>query len=306
MSMSHSEGCNGNKRAGVDEPASPFHLYDGGGVVGGAVLVSVPHAGRDYSPEILARSRLSQERLRLLEDRYADVLVEPLVEAGKTVLIARTPRAVIDLNRDERDIDPLMVHGIPYGAPLMQSIKQRGGLGLFPRSLPATGDLWRGAMSWEEAQARVADVHQPYHATLAGLIERVWAVHGTALLLDVHTMPPLISRHYAGEVADIVIGDRFGGSCSSRLSGIAQDVVAQHGFRCALNHPYAGSYLIERHGNPTKGRHALQIEISRALYLDAAFDCLSSGVGQIQTLLTELVQVLEQELTNRPFAQAAE
>jgi len=303
--MISNERRNGSAAADTGGASGAFDLYDGG-VTGGAVLVSVPHAGRAYPPEILARSRLPEEKLRLLEDRYADALVEPLVQAGKSVLIARTPRAVIDLNRDERDIDPCIVHGIPYGWPLMQSIKQRGGLGLFPRSLPAIGELWRGAIEWEEAQARIAHVHRPYHAALAGLIERAWSTHGAALLLDVHSMPPLASRRYCGDAPDIVIGDRFGASCSSRLSAIAQAVVARHGFTAALNHPYAGSYLIERHSSPAKGRHALQIEISRALYLDAAFDRLSHGVERIRALLSELVHVLEEELTNHSLAQAAE
>ena len=36
------------------------------------------------------------------------------------------------------------------------------------------------------------------------------------------------------------------------------------------NRPYAGGYIIQRHGDPKAGVHALQVELSRDLYLDEA------------------------------------
>ena len=39
------------------------------------VLLSVPHAGRDYRPELLGAARLSKAQLETLEDRLVDRLV---------------------------------------------------------------------------------------------------------------------------------------------------------------------------------------------------------------------------------------
>lgn len=289
--------------------AGPLFEWRGDGPGEGAagpVLLSVPHAGRAYAPAVLARSRMGLSHLQRLEDRHADLLIEDLAARGCRALVARVPRAVIDLNRDPRDIDPVLVHGIPHGEPLIQSAKQRGGLGLFPRSLPRSGDLWRGAMGWDEASSRIAQMHRAYHGELERALDRLCRHHGQALLVDVHSMPPLLPSGRNGERADVVIGDRFGASASACLSEMAGSVLRAEGLRVALNHPYAGSYLIERHGQPGRGRHALQIEISRDLYLDGALEEPGAGLARMRGALTRLVEALERELSRDRWSEAAE
>ena len=276
----------------------------GSGSSGGPVLFSVPHAGRDYPASVLARSRLPEDALQRLEDRYADLLVTELVADGHVTVVAKAPRAVIDLNRDPRDIDLCTVSGIPRGLHLVQSPKQRGGLGLFPRFLPRVGDLWIGPLSWEAAESRIRTIHAPYHAEIERQIDLIAGRHGQAVLLDVHSMPPLSSGG-AGR-ADIVIGDRFGVSASPRLADIVRAVAIGHGLAAAVNHPYPGYYLIERHGRPRSGRHALQIEISRDLYLDEALDEPGPGLPAIRAMLAEMAEALADELTRGGFAVAAE
>src|SRR3712207_4916718 len=83
-------------RVGPDQPASP-------------VVLSVPHAGRGYSEALLKSSRLPRSALESLEDRLVDRLVWRATAAGATAIIARAPRAEIDLNRDERELDPALI-----------------------------------------------------------------------------------------------------------------------------------------------------------------------------------------------------
>lgn len=269
------------------------------------IVFSVPHAGRDYPASVLARSRLPVDVLQRLEDRYADLLVTELVAAGHVAVVAKAPRAVIDLNRNPRDIDVCTVSGIPRGLHLVQSPKQRGGLGLFPRFLPRVGDLWTAPLGWEEAESRIRLIHAAYHAEIERQIDRIAARYGQALLLDVHSMPPLTSGGGAAR-ADIVIGDRFGVSASPRLADIARATAQRHGLAVAVNHPYPGYYLIERHGRPKAGRHALQIEISRDLYLDDALDGAGPGLPAIHAMLADVTEALAEELTRGDFAVAAE
>lgn len=271
------------------------------------VLISVPHAGRDYPAGLLARSRVSFECLMRLEDRYADHLIEPLIAAGYGAVVARAARALIDLNRDARDVDARAVSGIPRGTPLIVSAKQRGGLGLFPRSLPRVGELWRAPMRWQDAVQAVEQVHQPYHAAVAERLAAIRAIYGEALLLDVHSMPPLEGEKFA-DVArpDVVIGDRFGASATPRFAEAARSVVMRHGLVAAVNHPYPGSYIAERHGRPASGIHAIQIEISRDLYLDARLDAPGTGMAATRAMLRDLAAALSEELRGGALPIAAE
>ncbi len=40
------------------------------------------------------------------------------------------------------------------------------------------------------------------------------------------------------------------------------------GLRVRRNKPYAGGFITERYGAPADARHAVQIEVNRALYMD--------------------------------------
>ncbi len=277
----------------------------GGGPAVAPILFSVPHAGREYPASLYARSRQPIDVLKRLEDRYADLLVTEQVAAGYVAVVAKAPRAIIDLNRNPRDIDPCTVSDIPRDVHLIQSPKQRGGLGLFPRFLPRVGDLWTAPLGWDEAETRIRLIHAAYHAEVEGQIDRAVARYGQALLLDVHSMPPLAGGGAVAR-ADIVIGDRFGVSATPRLADVARVIAQRHGLAVAVNHPYPGYYLIERHGRPRAGRHALQIEISRDLYLDDALDKAGPGLPAIHALLADMTEALSTELVRGDFAVAAE
>jgi N-formylglutamate amidohydrolase len=270
------------------------------------VILSVPHAGRSYPDDVLAAARVRPAVLRRLEDRWVDLLACPLIARGYSVLIARAPRAMIDLNRHEREIDPGMIADIPREAVLQSSAKLRGGLGLCPRRMPGASDLWQRPMPWTEARHRIEQLHRPYHAAVARLMTAARQAHGHAILIDLHSMPPLPPPAAGQAPPGIVLGDRFGRSASTRLIGLAADVVASHGVGVAQNHPYAGDHLIERHGRPEKGLHAIQVEIDRLLYLDAALDRPGPGVARMQAIVTDLVEALAVELPRTDYALAAE
>lgn len=269
------------------------------------VILSVPHAGRDYPAPMLAQSRVPVSILRRLEDRYADLLIHGLILAGHDAIIARTPRALIDINRDAREIDPAMIRDLPHGQPTIASAKLRGGLGLFPRRIIGAGELWGAPLEWMEAKRRIVEVHQRYHTALAAMMARARDAHGFAILIDIHSMPPLPDP-VTEPRARIVLGDRFGRSASSRLMTLASDICAGKGFVAARNHPYPGNYLLDRHGRPDQGFHAIQIEVDRSLYLDAAFDRPAAGVGAIAALLANLAEAFAKEFPRAGWSLAAE
>jgi N-formylglutamate amidohydrolase len=265
------------------------------------VVISVPHAGRVYPLEMADKVRLPLDRLRPLEDRHADLLADQARMRGIATLIAQTPRSWIDLNRSEGDHDPLLV-ALPPGVRAGSGPKVRAGLGLVPRRLARGGDIWRSSLSLAEVESRIERVHQPWHQALNALILEARRAFGSAILIDLHSMP----TPAGADAPQIVVGDLFGRSASGRLTQCALSVVESQGFRAALNAPYAGGYILERHGRPALGIHALQIEVDRALYLDFAHDRPTAKVAHVQQLVVKLADALASELLSAPLPLAAE
>ena len=292
---------------GTGSPTEATAAYDlhGPALSNSPLIVSVPHAGRDYSPELLELARVRPDMLRRLEDRWADMLASPLIARGYSVLIARAPRAMIDLNRHERELDPGMVIGLPRDLPLQSSAKLRGGLGLIPRRLPGAPELWQGPLPWDEVRQRIEAVHRPYHARLAQMMTAAREQHGHAILLDLHSMPPLPPPSAGQAAPGLVLGDRFGRSAAARLMSLADDVATGYGVLVSQNRPYAGDHLIERHGRPERDFHALQMEVDRALYLDVTLDRPGPGLARMQGVVTAIAEALANELP-RSYAMAAE
>ena len=273
------------------------------------VLIAVPHAGRCYPEALLARMRHPGEARLRLEDRFADLIAEAVArETGAALIVAHAPRAMIDLNRAPDDIDWDMVSG-PAPERRTRSAagrRARSGLGLVPRRLPGMGELWKRPLEPGELNARIGGIHQPYHAVLGRTLERLRDRWGAALLIDLHSMPPLGPKHGRDAAPDFVIGDRFGSSSDAALCAAAFEHVAAAGHGAAHNRPYAGGYGLDRHAAPARGLHALQVEVCRATYLDARLSEPGPGMAQVVRVLGGLVRRLAQELAARTLPQAAE
>jgi len=295
-------------KSALPVPAESCAAYDlyGSEVPASPVILSVPHAGRAYDAALLGGARVRRDMLQRLEDRWADALAAPLIARGESVLVARAPRAAIDLNRHEREVDPAMVTGLPRDVPLQTSAKLRGGLGLIPRRLPGAHELWLRPIPWAEVARRIEHIHRPYHAALARLMQAARQAHGHAILVDLHSMPPLPPPAAGQRAPGLVLGDRFGRTASARLMTLVADVAAGRGLLTSQNHPYAGDHMIDRHGRPEQGLYAMQLEFDRSLYLDAALDGPGPGMVRTQAILTAMVGALANELPRASYALAAE
>lgn len=288
-------GVTGNhpfRELGPAEPSSP-------------VLVSVPHAGRDYPAGFALLSRLPIDRIRPLEDRYADLLVEKAVERGHRAIVSKVPRVWVDLNRGEREFDPGLIGAGARATPL-PSAKVRGGLGVIPRRVIGGGDIWRGALSAAEFEERLTDIHRPWHASIADMLGVLGGRFGGAILIDLHSMPPLATQPGVATRPQIVIGDLFGRSASGRVAQAALGFVQDQGIAGTLNAPYAGGHTLERHGRPDRNIHALQVEIDRSLYLDLLLDRPGAGLARMQAFVAGLATFLAAEICASPLADAAE
>lgn len=279
------------------------------------VLIAVPHAGRIYPPSLVEQMRNPGFAALRLEDRYMDRIAQGVAAAsGAALLVAQAPRAMIDLNRAADDVDWEMIapsaesdsHPITPTLALAAGRRARSGLGLIPRRLPGIGELWKRRHDRAELDARIVHIHEPYHATLTAALEQLRARWGAALLLDLHSMPPLTVR--GGPAPQFVIGDRFGATCEGALVGAAFSWFAENQRLAAHNRPYAGGYVLERHANPRRGIHAFQLEVDRSVYLDSRLAEPGAGFGETIDLLAGLVQRLAAVVAEqgRDWAEAAE
>jgi N-formylglutamate amidohydrolase len=260
------------------------------------VVLSVPHAGRDYPLELRAALKLPVAALRPLEDRYADLLALA-AHRGETLLVAQRARAWIDLNRAESERDSRIDDGAPAGRS-HESAKLRGGLGLVPRRV-GVADIWNRRLSDEEVVHRIATDHRPYHDALAATLAATRARFGIAVLLDIHSMPSL------GTVPGtprIVFGDRFGKSASARLVGRLEGVAQGAGIAFAANTPYSGGHILDRHADPANHLHAIQIEFDRGLYLDGKRDGPGPDLERTAAVLRAMIDAVADEALPRAIA----
>jgi N-formylglutamate amidohydrolase len=266
----------------------------------GPVVISVPHGGRAYTPEMVAALRVPVAAVMGLEDRLID-LVGMAARGDEPMLIQNTPRAWIDLNRDERERDPLIDEGARM-AP-RASAKLRSGLGLVPRRVAGHGDIWTRRFADGEIVTRIEGDHRPYHRALAERLADARALFGVAVLLDLHSMPPLGAP---GLVPRIVIGDRHGTTAATRFVRRIEAEARGAGFAVTRNAPYAGGHIVERHGDPRGGIHAVQLELDRSLYLNAALEAPGPGFDATVALVRRILSALAAEALGQSAAMAAE
>ena len=234
--------------------------------VSGPIVVSVPHAGRFYPPEVLAAARVPQAMLERLEDSWCDRIASDAQGAGAVVVEALWARAVADCNRGEGqmapgEVDPSLRQ--EFSAP---GRKERAGLGVVPTRLADCGPLWKRSIDAAGLHWRLESLHRPYHAALASELAGARDRHGHAILIDLHSMPP-IPAGQPGHGARIVVGDRIGSSSADWLVDLVMKAAERLKVPVTRNQPYAGGHIVRTHGQPDRAIHAVQIEIDRSLYL---------------------------------------
>ncbi len=225
--------------------------------------------------------------LRRTEDAFIEQLFANAPAAGGHLVYANYARAYVDLNRDARELDPLMFHDGPPRTVALPTPRVEAGLGCLPK-VAAGGELiYARPMSKADGEYRLAHVHDAYHRFLRTTLDHFANEAGIAVLIDCHSMP---SRQPGRKtLPDIVLGDRFGSSCSSKLTGLVERTFRKLGYNVTRNAPYAGGYTTRCYGRPKRQIHALQIEINRGLYMNEAQVERTQGFKTVQIDLETVI-----------------
>lgn len=254
------------------------------------IVVVSAHSGRDYPAEFLACARLDPLALRRSEDSFVDELFAAAPSLGVPLLTANFPRAFCDANREKWELDPAMFDDPLPSWANTTSTRVGAGLGTIARVVGAGDAIYRRKLLWAEAERRLEEFWQPFHDALRALIEATCARFGACLVVDCHSMPSGAAS--PKPPCDMVLGDAHGTACSAQATRQAERALAAMDYTVRRNDPYAGGYITRNYGRPRQHVHALQLEISRPLYMDEATIQRSADFPAVQADMTALLQAL--------------
>ena len=233
-----------------------------------AILFSSPHSGSNYFDWFLNQTSLDMLSIRSSEDAFVGDIFESAPFFGSYLMESLIPRAILDLNRSRNDLDPKIIAN--YESKNINS-RVASGLGVIPRVVGNGQNIYSKKLSLSAVQFRIDNYYNPYHQKLSSLLRFLKEKFGCAILVDCHSMPSEVLKYKKNKfqrLPDIILGDRFGMSCDARIVDFLQSVFEDEGFTVSRNIPFSGGYITQLYGRPVKNIHSVQIEISRALYMN--------------------------------------
>jgi N-formylglutamate deformylase len=275
------------------EPAPAYHLIGEPERARLPLVFDSPHSWRQW-PADGTPSAASEAAVTTSWDAFVDELWGEAIAGAAPLLAARFHRAYIDANRARDDIDPAML-AAPWPGPVAPGPLSRRGMGLIRRDALPGVPMYRHLLSIEDVGGRLQRCYDPYHARLAGLIEATRARFGLCVHIDCHSMKSRGNAMNEDEGAlrpDMVVSDLDGQSADAFLVRWIAAALGELGYRVQINKPYRGGELLRRHGRPALGRHSVQIELNRALYMDEARFVRHAGAARLVRDLSRFVRQL--------------
>ncbi|MFM9879053.1 MAG: N-formylglutamate amidohydrolase [Burkholderiaceae bacterium] len=262
-----------------------------------ALVLDSPHSGTHYPTDFGYACDLAD--LRRAEDTHVEKLYAFAPGMGVSWVEAHFPRSYLDANRDTLELDTSLLDA-PWPGPLTRDAaaltKLQLGKGLIWRYTDDGLPIYQRKLTVAEVQQRIARCWQPYHDAVRQAIDQTYAHHGHCIHLNCHSMPAVAGSHateFPGLVhADFVVGDRDGSTAHPALTQRVAAHLRQLGYSVSVNHPYKGVELVRRYGNPAQGRHSIQLEINRRLYMNEQSLALTDGFAPLQRSLQSLLEML--------------
>lgn len=256
------------------------------------LLLDSPHSGFDYPADFQPIAPM--ELLRTGEDAFVNELYGAAPEKGAILIEAHFPRVYIDPNRADTDIDPDLLSDV-WPTPLNPTEKSRLGQGLVRRLAVPGVPVHGRRLTAVEVRSRIDRFYRPYHHAVSGAYDELHRRFGKVWHINCHSMKSVgtaMNTDVGVKRPDFVLGDRDGTTCDPAFVKLAFEVLSDLGYSVAINDPYKGVDLIMRYSDPSAGRHAMQIEVNRALYMHEGRIARNDGFGALKQDLTQLLDAV--------------
>lgn len=242
------------------------------------LLISIPHLGTRIPEDM--RHLYTDIALTVADtDWHLDRLYECVHALGATVLSAKISRYVIDLNRPSTD-ESLYPGQTTTGLCPMETFR---GMPLYqPGSEPDA----------TEKQRRVDTFWRPYHETLEAELERLREQHPNVLLWEAHSIASVLPRLFEGKLPDLNIGTQDGRTAAPAALAAVVEAAGQSGYTSIANGRFKGGYITRHYGAPSRGVHAIQLEMCQSTYMHetAPFDYAPERAEGVQPTLRKMVE----------------
>ena len=279
------------------------------------MVFNSPHSGHGLPQDFRQLSSLDENQLRSSEDSHVDELFSGCLEAGAPLMRSLLSRSYLDLNREPYELDARMFRERLPAYVNCASPRVASGLGTIPRTVGEGVLIYKAPLDFAEAIKRIETIYRPYHRALGALLDEAYNATGVVLLVDCHSMPSSAVTHIRpthNRMVDIVLGDRYGNACEPEITALIEAHMQAAALTVSRNKPYSGGFFTENHGRPRHGRHAVQIEVNRALYMNEASHEPGAGFVALHAVFTSLGEELAEWLKTHSrnaeagFASAAE
>jgi N-formylglutamate amidohydrolase len=268
-----------------------------------------PHSGTTYPPDFDFACDFAA--LEKAEDKFVDELFASAPAHGGNFLCAEFPRSYIDVNRCEKDIDINLLDDLweEWEEEVRPTARSHAGIGLIRRLVRPGLPLYDRPLKASEIRHRIEHYYRPYHRTLERLMDEAHYNFGHVFHINCHSMPshePQTSRPNPLRGADFVLGDRDGTTCDIHLTQAVRDYLRGLGYHVAINDPYKGVELVRRYASPATGRHSIQIEVARSLYLNEKNYRKSKNYNVLKYDIDKLIQFCANYVSEQSLPMAAD
>lgn len=223
------------------------------------IIISVPHSGTKFPEEI--SNRIKPELLQNLEDTdwFVDQLYDFATDLGIPIIKANYHRWVVDLNRD------------PVSTPLYSDGRH------ITKVVTKTDFLGNSIYKSEkdeptnaEIEKRLESYFKPYHNAIADLIDETKEKFGKALLWDAHSIKRFVPSIRDTNFPDLILGNNDEKTAAAGIIHTTFESLEEGPFQVNHNTPFKGGYITRSFGAPKNKVHALQLEMSKDLYMNDA------------------------------------
>lgn len=263
------------------------------------ILVDSPHSGIAMPADFATIAPL--DALRTTWDAFVDELWADAPSHGAALLAAQFPRAYVDVNRAEDDLDPALL-AEPWPSPLNPTDYSRRGMGLIRRLALPDVPMYAGPLAAATVERRLAQYYRPYRTALRERVDALRARFGIAVLIDAHSMKSqgnAMNVDAGAARPDVVVSDRRGTTADPALTEFVAERFRAQGYAVQCNEPYQGGDLVRSVGDPAQGVHAIQVEVNRARYMDEARVAPSAEFARMRAACAGCVQALARHLAER-------